>query len=115
MTDPLPYRHLGELLTLMREEMRNGFADLKSELGERVSVDVYEADKRLAEERLDRVAAELAELRAEAARAKTLADAERTAATDRRAADRRMIWGALIAAALSLAVGLLLAFLSTTA
>ncbi|WDZ91135.1 hypothetical protein [Nocardiopsis sp. HUAS JQ3] len=114
MTDP-NYTHLGELLGLIRDEMRRGFADLKSELGERVSVEVYEADKRLQEERLDRLGAEVANLRTDAKVAKDGADAERVRVAQDRAADRRMIWGALLAAAGALVVGVILAFLRTTA
>lgn len=41
MTDDQQYRHLGELLTLMREEMRTGFAELKSGLNENSNFDDY--------------------------------------------------------------------------
>lgn len=104
-TDP-SYSHLGELLTLIREEMRRGFADIKAELSDRVSVDVYEADKRLADERNSRLGAEVAELRADIDRAEERVDDERTRADERRAADRRMIVSALLGAGLALVVAI---------
>ncbi|MEV2274025.1 hypothetical protein AB0I72_00435 [Nocardiopsis sp. NPDC049922] len=106
-TSPSPsqYTHLGELLTLMRDEMRRGFDDIKRELADRVSGDVYAADKRLAEERADRLAAEVAAVRAELERAEERQDVERVRTEERRAADRRMVWGAVIAGGLSLVVG----------
>lgn len=102
-TDPR-YEHLGQLLTLMREEMRAGFAEIKTALADRVSVAVYRADRRLDAERLDRLAAELADARAEIDQARRDQAEERHRAEERRAADRRMLWGALLGAALSLVV-----------
>lgn len=102
---PPEYTHLGELLTLMRDEMRRGFDELRRDLADRVSADVYAADKRLAEERAERFAADLAQLRGEIDRAEERAATERARATDRRAADRRMVWGAVITGGVSLAVG----------
>ncbi|WP_160051420.1 hypothetical protein [Nocardiopsis sp. FR26] len=111
MTTPTPppqYAHLGELLTLMREEMRRGFDEIKQELADRVSADVYAADKRLQEDRIARLGAEVAELRADLKREEEAQKAERIRAVDRRAADRRMVWGAVIAGVLSLVVGAVL-------
>src|SRR5690606_30655650 len=102
-TDPR-YEHLGQLLTLMREEMSAGFSEIKTALADRVSVAVYRADRRLDAERLDRLAAELADARAEIDQARRDQAEERHRAEERRAADRRMLWGALLGAALSLVV-----------
>src|SRR5690606_41368623 len=100
-TDPR-YEHLGQLLTLMREEMRAGFSEIKTALADRVSVAVYRADRRLDAERLDRLAAELADARAEIDQARRDQAEGRHRGEERRAADRRMLWGALPVAALSL-------------
>ncbi|MCY9786821.1 hypothetical protein KIK06_23340 [Nocardiopsis sp. EMB25] len=108
-TPPTPnYAHLGELLTLMREEMRKGFDDLRREVGGRVSADVYESDKRLTEERIGRLGSEIADLRADMEQAKTGREQDRRDSDRDRAADRRMIWGAVIAGVLSLVVGAVL-------
>lgn len=110
MADSDPqYRHLGELLTLMREEMRTGFAELKDGLAARVSTDVYLAEKQLTEQRLDQLGAEVADLRAEADRAEQRRESDRRTADERRAADRRMVVAALLGATLSLVVALLTA------
>ncbi|MUL39640.1 hypothetical protein FZ103_00330 [Streptomonospora sp. PA3] len=105
------YRHLGELLTLMREEMRTGFAELKAGLDARVSADVYAAEQRLTTERIERLGSEVADLRADRERDKQQLETDRQAADDRRAADRRMIWGSILAAVLSLIVAALSAAL----
>ncbi|MFY7069577.1 hypothetical protein ACOQFV_27280 [Nocardiopsis changdeensis] len=99
---------MGELLTLMREEMRKGFDDLRREIGGRVSSDVYEADKRLTEERIARLGSEVAELRADAKQKEATEEAAEKAAEDRRAADRRMVRAAVITAGFSLLVGAVL-------
>ena len=112
MTDPV-YAHLGELLGLMRTEMRKGFEELKNELGDRVSVDVYEAEKRLMEERHDRLGREVADLRADANREREQRRTDSQLAAERRAADRRMVIGAVLAAVLSLLVALAAAALAT--
>lgn len=107
MTDSSPSTaHLGELLALIREEMRRGFAEIKAELSDRVSVDVYEADKRLADERHDRLGSEVADLRADLSDAETRAGAERVRAEERRAADRRMVLSAVLSAVLALVVAI---------
>ncbi|MFJ9558041.1 hypothetical protein ACIRPH_29910 [Nocardiopsis sp. NPDC101807] len=105
------YRHLGELLSLMREEMHRGFAGLKDDLAARVSVDVYAAEQRLIEQRLGELAGDVAELRTETERAEQQRENDRRTDDERRAADRRMVWAAILGAGLSLAVALLSAAL----
>lgn len=112
MSDPTYVAHLAELLGLMRNEMNKGFEELKSELGDRVSVDVYEAEKRLTDERLGRLAREIADLRADIGTERTQRRAEAEAAAERRHADRRMVNGAILAAVLSLLVALATAALN---
>jgi uncharacterized protein YlxW (UPF0749 family) len=112
VSDPSYVAHLAELLGLMRTEMRKGFEELKAELSDRVSVDVYEAEKRLTEERHDRLGREVADLRADADREREQRRAADQAAAERRAADRRMVIGAVLAAVLSLLVALAAAALA---
>ncbi|KAB2344893.1 hypothetical protein [Actinomadura rudentiformis] len=97
MTLPEPtLAELARTLGRIEAEIGRRLDDISSRLGRVISIEVYNAHRAATSERLDDLAAEIADLHQ-----------QRRADDERRAADRRIITGAITTAVLSLIVSLL--------
>lgn len=95
---PDPYTHLAELISLLRGELRNAIGDIKVGLGSKVAVETYLADRRASDQALDALREDIRDIKA-----------NKTEEARERRADRRGVILALVGAALSLVIGLILA------
>lgn len=96
MSTPESYKHLEELIELLRSDLRDAVAEIKHGLATRVDIAVYKADQLRIEQAIGQVREQIAEMR----------EQRRREAGERRA-DRRIVAGAFITGGLSLLVALI--------
>jgi len=89
-----------ELIQQLRHDLYEARAEIKTDLAKLVSREVHDVQ-------LGRVSDRVADLKTDLDRLIAAIESDRKTVSDRRASDRRMVWGSILAAALSIVVSLL--------
>ncbi|MEV0646110.1 hypothetical protein AB0I28_12670 [Phytomonospora sp. NPDC050363] len=97
MSGEVTNAELGRQIAALGTEIKDDIAGLRAELDRRVRVDVYDAQRQSVAEKLTTLVTTFD------AFAKAVEERQKTTESDQRA-NRRMVWGAVIAAGLALVV-----------